>query len=210
MAMAVYEDLREEILSGVHAPGDPLRENMLAERFGTSRTPIREALRRLEQDGLVERGSRGMQVRAPKPEEILEIYEVRIVLEVAAARAAAERRTEFDLARLEQLHEAMLAVDSSDHDKMAETNRRFHEHIWKASHNDTLVTMLHRLNAHLVQYRGTTLAYGDRWKVVLQEHEQLLEAIRGRDTAKAAEIAETHMTGARNTRLQMYASASKG
>lgn len=209
MANAVYEDLRDEILNGVHAPGQPLRENMLADRFGTSRTSIREALRRLEQDGLVERGSRGMQVRAPKPEEILEIYEVRIVLEVAAARAAAERRTEFDLARLQQLHELMLGVDPSDAEQMADTNRRFHEHIWKASHNATLVSMLHRLNAHLVQYRGTTLAHGDRWHVVLEEHERLLAAIRNRDTAKATEIAEGHMTGARNTRLQMYAAAAE-
>jgi len=207
MAKSMYEDLREEIVTGVYPPGEALRENTLADRFGTSRTPVREALRRLEQDGLVERGARGMQVRAPKPEEILEIYEVRIVLEAAAARAAAERRTEFDLLRLEQIHEAMLSAESKDPDQMVESNRRFHEHVWIASHNSTLVTMLHRLNAHLVQYRDTTLTHGDRWKVVLKDHEAMLSAIRGRDAESAADLAEKHMTGARNARLQMYAEA---
>lgn len=205
MSKSMYEDLRDEIVNGTYAPGEALRENALAERFGTSRTPVREALRRLEQDGLVERGARGMQVRAPKPEEILEIYEVRIVLETAAARAAAERRTEFDLARLGQLHETMMNASADNPDELAEINRLFHEQVWAASHNATLVSMLQRLNAHLVQYRGTTLAYGNRWKTVLSEHDLMLSAIRDRDTAKAARIAEEHMTGARNTRLQMYA-----
>lgn len=205
MSKSMYEDLREEIVTGVYSPGESLREITLADRFGTSRTPVREALRRLEQDGLVERGARGMHVRAPKPEEILEIYEVRIVLEAAAARAAAERHTEFDIVRLEQTHEAMLGVEQNEPKQLAEINRRFHEYVWNASHNSTLVDMLLRLNAHLVQYRETTLAYGDRWKVVLQEHEAMLSAIRSRDSSRAAMIAEEHMAGARNTRLQMYA-----
>lgn len=205
MSKSMYEDLRQEIVTGTYSPGEALRENTLAERFGTSRTPVREALRRLEQDGLVERGARGMQVRAPKPEEILEIYEVRIVLETAAARAAAERHTQFDLVRLDQIHEAMLHTETNDPSHMAESNRRFHEHLWIASHNSTLVTMLHRLNTHLVQYRETTLAHGDRWKDVLSEHEAMLEAIRNHNAVAAATLAEEHMTAARNTRLQMYA-----
>jgi DNA-binding GntR family transcriptional regulator len=90
----IYQQLREAIVTGVLSADAPLTELSLAAQYKVSRTPVREALRRLEQDGLVERGPRGMKVRGRSPEEILEIYEVRITLEGAAARAAAERRTE--------------------------------------------------------------------------------------------------------------------
>lgn len=205
MEPSVYEQLRESIVNGKHAPGTPLVETTLAAEFSVSRTPIREALRRLEQDGLVQRGSRGMHVRSRSPEEILEIYEVRIALEVAAARAAAERRTPLDLARLEQIHQAMLAVSTDDPDGLASTNRRFHEILWSMSHNATLIDLLDRLHAHLIRYRETTLTFENRWKTVLEEHTELIDAIKNGDQERAGRIAEEHMVGARNTRLMMYA-----
>ena len=205
MARSVYEELRENIVNGRYEAGAPLVETALATEFSVSRTPIREALRRLEQDGLVERGSRGMHVRSRSPEEILEIYEVRITLEVAAARAAAERRTALDLARLEQIHQAMLTASTDDSERLATTNRRFHEIVWSMSHNATLIDLLDRLHAHLIRYRETTLTFADRWQTVLDEHAELIEAIKEGDGDKAAAIAESHMVGARNVRLAMYA-----
>ncbi|WP_157517894.1 GntR family transcriptional regulator, partial [Microbacterium resistens] len=100
MATSVYERIRDAIVEGRIAPGAPLSENGLAKDFGTSRTPVREALHRLEIEALVERLPRGVQVRETSPEEIIDIYDVRITLEGAAARAAAERATEFDQRRL--------------------------------------------------------------------------------------------------------------
>lgn len=205
--MDVYHQLREAIVDGTFAADTPLTETTLAAQFSVSRTPIREALRRLEQDGLVERGPRGMQVRGRSPEEILEIYEVRIVLEAAAARAAAERRTELDVLKLEQVHAAMVAAAAEDPESLAATNRRFHEAIWATSHNATLIDLLVRLHAHLIRYRETTLTYDDRWKVALKEHQQLIKAIKAGDRDRAGRIAEEHMTAARNVRLQMYAAA---
>lgn len=205
MARSVYEELRENIVNGRYAAGAPLVETTLASEYSVSRTPIREALRRLQQDGLVERGSRGMHVRSRSPEEILEIYEVRITLEVAAARAAAERRTQLDLARLEQIHQAMLIASTDDSEKVASTNRRFHEVVWSMSHNATLIDLLDRLHAHLIRYRETTLTYGDRWQTVLDEHAEMIDAIKDGDGDRAASIAEAHMVGARNVRLTMYA-----
>lgn len=205
MAAGVYEQLRQRIVSGDIPPGERLTEIALAEDFGISRTPVREALRRLEQDGLVERAARGMRVRERSPNEILEIYEVRILLETAAARAAATRRTPLDVARLEQLHENMVKTEVGDAQTMETINRRFHEMLWATSHNSTLIDVLTRLNSYLLRYRGTTLTHGDRWKTVLKEHEELLDAIREGDADRAAEIAEEHMTGARNVRLLMYA-----
>lgn len=205
MTSSVYSRLHEGIVNGKYPPGESLVETTLAAQFGISRTPVREALRRLEQDGLVERGSRGMQVSRRSPEQILEIYEVRIILETAAARSAAEKRTPLDLMRLEQIHEAMLAASPDDPDNLATTNRKFHEVLWAMSHNSTLIDLLKRLHSHLIRYPQTTLSYKDRYQKVLEDHGKLIEAIKNGDSEQAAEIAEQHMTGARNTRLLMYA-----
>ena len=100
MTMGVYEQLRQSIIEGRLLPGESLVEANLASTYGVSRTPIREALTRLQQDGLVHRGDRGLVVRESTPEEILDIYETRVILEAQAARLAAKRRTEFELARI--------------------------------------------------------------------------------------------------------------
>jgi DNA-binding GntR family transcriptional regulator len=205
MATSVYEELRDAILTGRFAPGQMLSENALATEFGRSRTPVREALHRLEIETLVERVPRGVRVRASSPEEILDIYEVRITLEGAAAKAAAERASEWDRTRLRAAQQAMVDLADGDAEAMAAANRRFHEAVWTASHNPTLVDLLHRLNIHLVRYPSTTLNYGDRWEAVLREHEALLSAIESRDGEAARRIAEHHMFGAREVRLRMYA-----
>ncbi len=204
MGADVYEQIRDEIVSGELAAGATLVETVLATRYGTSRTPIREALRRLEQDGLVERAARGLRVRHRSVEEILEIYEVRIQLEAAAARAAAERHTQLDLMRIRRGHDQMTAADVTDPTTMATMNRRFHESIWTASHNATLFDLLTRLHSHLTRYPATTLTRPGRWKTALAEHEQIIEAVTARDTDTAARLAEEHMTEARDIRLQMY------
>ncbi|MFI7616133.1 GntR family transcriptional regulator [Nonomuraea terrae] len=204
MAGDVYERIREEIVSGALPAGAPLVEASLASAYGISRTPVREALRRLEHDGLVERAERSLRVRTRSPEEILEIYEVRIVLEGAAARAAAERHTALDLGRLRAALRDLTAVDAADPTAMATANRRFHEVVWAASHNAALVDVLSRLQSHLTRYPTTTLTHPGRWQTVMDEYEQLLNAIVRRDGAQAARIAEHHMTQARDIRLQMY------
>ena len=204
MSTRVYERLREEIVSGRLESGAPLVEATLAGRYGTSRTPVREALRRLEQDGLVERGDRGLRVRARGPEEILEIYEARILLEGAAARGAAERSTRLDLMRLKNAADVMAAADPGDPGAMAAANQAFHEEIWAASHNSTLVDLLTRLNSHITRYPATTLTSPGRWQEALSEHAELMLAIESRDRDKANLVAANHMTRARDIRLRMY------
>lgn len=205
MAKSVYDEIRNAIISGQIVPGQMLSENSLATEYGTSRTPVREALHRLEIEELVERLPRGVRVRETSPEEIIDIYDVRITLEGAAARAAAERATELDRRRLRAAQDAMLVAGNRPSDR-ANANRLFHEAIWTASHSPTLVDLLHRLNVHLIRYPTTTLEGDDRWDAVLDEHEQLLTAIESRDPLLAHEIAESHMTAAREVRMQMYAS----
>lgn len=200
----VYERLRGEIVEGTFDAGANLVELALAERYGTSRTPIREALRRLEQDGLVERGDRGMRVRTRSPEEILEIYEVRIALEATAASAAATRHTDLDLIRIRKAQSTMDAISSGDPAVMMAANRAVHEAIWAAGHNGTVVDLLSRLNNHLTRYPATTLESAGRWQEALSEHHALIEAIGSRDSARAGTLAQAHMTKARDLRLQIY------
>ncbi|WP_207954659.1 GntR family transcriptional regulator [Saccharopolyspora elongata] len=200
----VYDRLRGEIVDGTFETGAQLVELALAERYGTSRTPVREALRRLEQDGLVERGDRGMRVRTRSPEEILEIYEVRISLEATAASAAAQRHSEFDLIRIRRAQAAMDSTSTDDPAAMAAANRAVHEAIWVASHNGTIVDLLTRLNNHLTRYPATTLKVQGRWAEALDEHRALIDAIEQRDAARAHDLARDHMTKARDLRLQIY------
>ncbi|PSK85942.1 DNA-binding GntR family transcriptional regulator [Murinocardiopsis flavida] len=205
MRADVYDRLREDIVTGRLETGAPLTELALADRYGVSRTPIREALRRLLQDGLVERFERGMRVRGRSPEEILEIYGVRVVLEGCAARAAAENRSELDLVRIRRAATAMTETDVSDPYAMAAANRAFHEMVWAAAHNNTLLDLLSRLNDHLARYPATTLTSAGRWESAQREHEELVAAIEERRADDAASAAERHMTAARDIRLRMYA-----
>ena len=204
-AREVYDELRQQILGGALPAGRTLVENSVAEQLDVSRTPVREALRRLEQDGLVERAGRGMRVVQRSPEQILEIYEVRVILEAAAARMAADRRTDFDIRRLRAIHEQMRQLATDDAAERVRLNNAFHEALWQASHNGTLVDFITRLLLQLRPYPQTTLTAPGRWELIVEEHQELITAIEDRRTADAAEIATGHMTQARDIRLRMFA-----
>ncbi|MER5391815.1 GntR family transcriptional regulator, partial [Saccharopolyspora sp. NPDC002686] len=148
---------------------------------------------------------RGMRVRTRSPEEILEIYEVRISLEATAASAAAQRRSDFDLVRIARAQKAMVATSTSDPAAMAAANLTVHEAIWAASHNGTIVDLLTRLNNHLTRYPATTLKVPGRWAEAIDEHEAIIEAIEQRDADRAHDLARVHMTKARELRLRIYA-----
>lgn len=199
-----YEMIKRGILQGELQAGQQLVETSLAEWCEVSRTPIREALRRLEQDGLVYRSDRGMVVRKRSPEEILDIYEVRIVLEATAAKIAAERRTEHEIRLLRSMLQQCDDVPADDPTAMAEANRVFHETVWRASHNESLIDLLQRLGLHLGRYPETTLAHGDRWQVARHEHTEIVDAIERRDGAAGYELALKHFTEARDIRLTIY------
>ncbi|GAB3435150.1 GntR family transcriptional regulator [Actinophytocola sediminis] len=207
-AREVYRRLRAEITAGVLAPGSPLRETSLAARFGVSRTPVREALRRLEQDRLLVPGERGMVVRAIDPHEVVQIYDLRVLLEAeAAAQAARERRTA-DLARLAGLLDRDRALADPDDATRMRTNLEFHAAVWQATHNPVLIDLLERLTAHLVHAPHSTLSVGDRWRVAVEEHASLLAAVSDRDEQAARAIAAEHLTTAREIRLRLLREAA--
>jgi DNA-binding GntR family transcriptional regulator len=200
---SLYHQLLEEVLEGDLRPGEILVETALGKRFGVSRTPIREALRMLEQDGVLERVNRGMRVRQTSSEEVLEIYGVRAILEAAAARDAASQRTDYDLATLDRIFRTMAEAKTATPQEMAAINRSFHRAIWQAADNRTLADLLERLAVHLRRYPATTYLRSGRWEEALEEHRQLLEAIRDKDPDTAAEVAESHMHAARDVRIDM-------
>jgi DNA-binding GntR family transcriptional regulator len=207
-AETVYAELRRQILGGVLPPGTALREIALAERFGVSRTPVREALRRLQQDRLVAPGARGMQVRAVDPHEVVQVYDMRVLLEAEAAGQAARARGDADLMRLEGLLARDRALADPDDATRTRTNLEFHTAVWQATHNPVLVDLLERLSIHLVHAPRSTLSVGDRWHTALDEHARLVAAVRARDEPAAREIAEQHMGTAREIRLALLREAA--
>lgn len=200
-----YEFLKEAVLSGALQPGQSLVETALAEWCQVSRTPIREALTRLEQDGLVIRLGREIVVRERSQEEILDIYETRIVLEATVARVASSRRTALDIVHLRRTAESLFDVDSSDATAMAMANRQFHRTLWVAGHNESLVDLLSRLDLHLARYPATTLSVPGRWDEANREHIAIVDAIEQRNVSLASDLAASHFTRARDLRLALWA-----
>lgn len=200
----IHAELRAEILHGSHRPGTAFKEVALAERFGVSRTPVREALGRLQQEGLLERGVRGLQVRNIDPEQLMQVYDLRILLEGQAALEAAATRTEMDLIRLEGLLERDRALPDPDDQTRLRTNIEFHSALWTAAHNPILKDLLDRLSTHQIHAPSSTLSVGARWAESLDEHAEMVRLIRNRDGAAAQEAMRRHMGEARRIRLSLF------
>ena len=195
----VYARLKLDISLGEVAAGTRLVETELAERYGVSRTPIRQALLALEQDGLVARDGRSLQVRVPSTTEITELYEVRELLEERATRLAARRHDEADAAVLDRLVAAMSnAVSRRDRYIL---NREFHTAIWLAAHQTVLAELLDRLYLTSILGLGTTLTQPGRWEAAIAEHRAMLDAILRRAEDEAAELVRTHLRTARDIRI---------
>ncbi|SDR29611.1 GntR family transcriptional regulator [Arthrobacter crystallopoietes] len=199
-----YERIKQAIVVGEFKPGDSLVESALAEWCEVSRTPIREALTRLEQDGIVVRTDRGLVVRDDSPEDVLDLYETRIVLEASAARVASERRSFHDLLQMHELADRMKTMETGDLEAMAAANDSFHRAIWRASHNRSLVDLLDRLSLHLGRYPATTLSFPGRWGRANEQHTALVEAIESRNGDLAASLATEHFTESRDIRLKLW------
>jgi DNA-binding GntR family transcriptional regulator len=201
----LYLSIRQAILDGTLQVGQQLVEASLAQKYEVSRTPVREALRRLEQDGLLERSPRGgLRVKVWTSEEMFDLYELRIVLEAEAARWAAERRTRLDLVRLRQANDEMQATGGASVESMRETNFVFHQALWHASHNKPLTDTLERLQRQIMRHPASTLKHPGRWEEVVAEHTRMIDAIEAGGGEEAARLAASHMTEARDLRLSYY------
>jgi DNA-binding GntR family transcriptional regulator len=211
-AEAVYMTLREAILHGVLAAGQPLGEIQLSAMFGRSRTPIREAILKLESERLAERSSRrGLVVAQITREEVLEVYAVREVLDGLSARIAAQGILPAELDRLVWLNESLRdAAAAGDAKSMIELNIEFHEAICAASRNTLLQEFVRRIHEWVRRFPDTTMSLKGRGMEAVAEHEALLDAIRARDPDKAERIARDHMNRAQQLRVKMIQTAASG
>jgi DNA-binding GntR family transcriptional regulator len=203
MPSDLYTRLRDDLLGGRLDDVAQLSENALSARYGVSRTPVRESLLRLEQDGLIERNGSTARLRRRSAEEINDIYRARTWIERAIASDAAQRRGEVDLVRLERALAAEAAVDTSTaspHELVA-ANRAFHHALALASHNTALIDLQERLTLHVTQLPATTLTAPGRWQAAHAEHIAILDRVRAGDAGTAGALAEMHLAAARDIRL---------
>jgi DNA-binding GntR family transcriptional regulator len=198
----IYQKLLAAIENGDLRPGDRLLETDLAERFGVSRTPVRETIRRLETDGLVAHKPRvGAMIRVLAQQEIVELYEMRIVLEATAAQMAAKHASKAEIHTLKTLNAQMMQV-ATDPYKVAMLNRKFHGCILSAARNRFLAQSHNSLSHALVLLGKTTLESSDRVKDVVSQHDAIVEALKSGQPETADKIMRTHMEASLEHRLK--------
>jgi DNA-binding GntR family transcriptional regulator len=191
---AVYEALRQSILDGALKPGQRLLSSALADELNVSRTPIREALRKLEAEGLIEPSPRsGLVVREISEEDLTELFYVREALEGMSARLAAENASKSALLELHALLDDMEAALKKDNLKLVrKLTGEFQMAVSQASQNNRLVQMLRVLLDQIRQVQTSTLFLKGRAKEALGEHRRLLQAIEARDADLAEKLARAH------------------
>ena len=198
----VYAAVRDDISSGRLRPGDRLRETEIAERMGVSRTPVREALKRLEADGLVTFGQpRGLTVTDLSHGQILDLYAMREVLEGAAARFAAERASPLEVATLKQILERHKAAATPE--DVASANRQLHDAIVSAAHNLYLQRVMNVLSDALVLLGTTTYSVPGRIASGWKENAEIVDCIARGDAAAAEKAAQAHIRAAGAIRVAM-------
>jgi DNA-binding GntR family transcriptional regulator len=191
----IYETIREAIQIGRYAPGHHLVADDLAREFGTSRMPVREALQRLENAGLVSiTPHRGAVVSELSEREIVEVYHIRAVLEGLAARLAAPHLSSADFDRLNGLIDDMASAGTAepDLDQLLRGNRDLHEIIWQAAQAPRLHELLENLYDASRRFRNISILLSGRLEQIVQEHRRIVQALAAGDPAAAERFANEH------------------
>ncbi len=191
----VFNTLRQAILKGELAPGERLMEIQLAEKLGVSRTPIREAIRKLELEGLVLMIPRkGAEVAKISEKSLRDVLEVRRSLEELAIELACQRMTGEELEELTRAQEAFKeAISRGEAMKIAETDEHYHDLIYHGTGNDKLVQILNNLREQMYRYRLEYIKDEDKRQVLLVEHEHILSALKGHNIAEAKTAVREHI-----------------
>ena len=199
----VCEVLRDAIRSGILKPGEWLKENDLADELLVSRTPVREAIRKLEQEGyVVTVPRRGAYVASVSIRDINEIFEIRAALEALACELAAERITDEEQERLERLLVGIgRAIEEHDMERIVRTDIEFHELLYQAARNERLLVIIGNLREQLTRFRSASMSFPGRLKETLEEHREIVDAIAQGDVQGAKQAAEAHMEKAERTLL---------
>ena len=196
-----YTLILEAIEAGVYQPGNRLVESELAEHLGVSRTPVREALQRLETQSMLRRDGRSLIVASLDHNQLSELYAVRTELEGLAARLAARHATDEELRVLRRMVVEDRALVGGDPRQLSHANKRFHRQIHLASHNRFLVQQLDLVHRSMALMATTSLAAKGRDGVAIDEHESIVAAIEARDGEVAYAALKNHISRAFETRL---------
>lgn len=198
----VYLKLREAIHSGRLKPGERIMEMDVANWLQVSRTPVRDAIRRLEGEGMLEHEARfGLVIAKLDQQAVMELYVMREVLESTAARLCARQASDMELIELGELVKIEQQL-RGDPGALAKHNRRFHETIHRAAHNRFLLKSLHAVNDSMGLLGKSQMLLPHRAKAALAEHAEIVRAIQKRDPDAAAETARRHVRAAQRERLK--------
>ncbi len=191
----VFHALREAILTGKLVPGERLMENQLADKLGVSRTPVREALRMLSLENLVELVPRkGAQVLDMSEKDIINILEVRGALEGLATSQACVKMKKEDLIHLKNLEtEFERAIDENNLERIIELDEDFHDAILKSTENDKLTNIYQNLRTQLYRYRMAHLKVDSSIPAIVAHHRGILRAIENHDAEEGATVAQGHI-----------------
>ncbi|MEZ5885878.1 MAG: GntR family transcriptional regulator [Paracoccaceae bacterium] len=208
MQKDAYTLILEAIEQGDYRPGDRLVESDLAERFGVSRTPVREALQRLETQSMLARDGRSLIVASLDHNQLAELYVVRAELEGLAARLAAKHASPEEVRVLVEMVEQDRA-HLGNSEALSRANKRFHKQIHLASHNRHLVSQLDLVHRSMALLATTSLAAEGRGTAALDEHAAIVAAIAAGDGEAAATALKAHISKAFETRLKLDAGATR-
>ena len=201
----VFRTLEEDIISGVYATGESLTELGISARLGVSRTPVRSALHRLAEEGLVDIApNRGAVVVGVTRDDLIDTYKIRIRLEGLASRMATERLSDADRVKLTEaveLAEFYVAKEDSEH--LKELDTLFHSIIYRASGNRMLSKILGELHRNIRAYRKKSLEVPGRLVDSVREHREILNAMLSGDAALADELTSRHIERAMKNIVQM-------
>ncbi|MDL2248492.1 GntR family transcriptional regulator [Tyzzerella sp. OttesenSCG-928-J15] len=191
----VFKSIRDAILSGSLKAGERLMEKDLAERLGVSRTPIREALRKLEIEGFIEMIPRkGAVVKEVTGKEIGDVLEIRAALEALAAKIACVKMSDETKLKLnEKKEEFVIAAKDNNVDQMAAKDVEFHELIYSATDNEKLIQIINNLREQIYRYRVIYLYDKNYISHIIDEHEEITKAIANGDGALAEELSSNHI-----------------
>lgn len=191
----VFNTLREAILKGDLKPGERLMELQLAAKLGVSRTPIREAIRMLEQEGLaVTIPRKGAEVARMTLKDMEDVLEIREALDELAVRIACEKITDEQLKKLISVKEEFeMNTRSGDLKKIAESDERFHDIIYEATGNPKLVVMLNNLREQVYRYRVEYIKNPEHYPVLIAEHEAIVDGVKNHDAQKARGAMHEHV-----------------
>ena len=205
----VCETIRQAIVDGVFSPGERLMEIQLADEMGVSRTPVREAIRKLELEGFVVMiPRRGTYVADISIKDINEVYEIRTSLEVTslevlAAGLAAERISDEELETMQRLLvEIGQHIEDGNIEKIVEIDTAFHDVLYKASRNGRLAGIINNLREQITVIRRRSMMYPGRLRNTMEEHRLLVDSIAAHDVDRAQNAARIHMENAEHTLLK--------